>query len=102
VPHVQKQKCAFNVFVDIISEPPLISAFAVQTQGGALAEKLTLNKVTNSEPRRDQNEPLGSLSTHLKKQRNPASQVSKVSHHRERYLIDQFNLMNKLIHLGPK
>ena len=75
--YVQKQKCAFNVFVDIISEPPLISTFAMQSQGSALAEKLTLNKVTKSEPRRDQNEPLGSLSTCLKKQRNPASQVPK-------------------------
>ena len=77
VAYFQKQKCAFNVFVDIISEPPLISAFEMQTQGGALAEKLTLNKVTKSEPRRDENEPLGSLSTHQKKQRNPASQVPK-------------------------
>ena len=77
MPHVQKQKCAFNVFVDFISETPLISAFEMQTQGGALSEKLTLNKVTNSEPCRDQNETLGSLSTYLEKQRNPASQVPK-------------------------
>ena len=75
--YVQKQKCTFNVIVDIISESPLISAFIIQTQGGGMAKKLTLNKSTKSEPRDDQNEPLGSHSTHLKKQTKRASQVPK-------------------------
>ena len=83
---VQKQKCIFNVIVDIISEIPLISAFMIQTQGRGMAKKLTLNKSIKSEPRRDQNEPLCSRSTHLKKKRKPSSQVPKPSHHRERNL----------------
>ena len=86
VAYVQKQKCTFNVIVDIISELPLISAYIVQTHGSALATNLTLNRITKSEPRDDQNEPLGRHSTHLKKQRKPPSQVPKPSCRWERNL----------------